>query len=121
MCRGKQQQSTRDFYTVSETASLLGISLKKVRRWIDEGKIGGAEKVDWIWRIPRSEMAQLVEKEAPGMVDPGKGTPYDYQVTRWDTKAELVSAARQLESYNIPYVRKHRGRRWAIFRSFERT
>ena len=111
----------RDFYTVSEAASLLGISLEKVRRWIDEGKIGGAKKVGWRWRIPRLEMAQIAEKKALGMVAPGEGTPYDYQVTRWDTKAELVSAARQLGRYNIPYMWKHRGRRWAIFRSFERT
>jgi len=115
----REETEVQGFYTVTEAASLLGTSLRKVRRWIAEGKVPGAEKIGSGWRIPRAGISQVRAESVSVMGDTEEEIPFDHQVTHWDTREELVSAARQLERYKIPYVWKHRGRTWAIFRRYE--
>jgi len=109
----------QEFYSMSETASRLGVSRKVVRRWIDEGCIEGAERAGHSrWRIPRAEIEQVEGREGERPEDAQERRSFDYQVTGWGTKEELRFAADQLKRYSIPYVWKHREGMWALFRSF---
>lgn len=42
----------RQYCTPNELASKLLVSTQTIRRWIDEGRIEGAEQIGKQWRIP---------------------------------------------------------------------
>jgi excisionase family DNA binding protein len=49
---GYEKAKRRGYYTASEYASLVGISLETVYRHANSGKIKGARLVSGRWRIP---------------------------------------------------------------------
>lgn len=116
---GSSTMKTEDVYSASEAASLLGVSRRTVRHWIDQGRIhrkyGGRA-----WRIPQSEVDRVRTECIGELSDTGAQISFDHQVTQWGTKKELKAATHQLERHGIPYVWRYRNGKWAIFRSFAR-
>ena len=110
---------TEDVYSASEAASLLGVSHKTVRQWIDEGKIHGNFE-ERTWRIPQSEIERVRAERGGRRADTEDSVSGDYQVTQWGTKKELKVAIHQLERHGIPYVWRYWDGKWAIFRRFAR-
>jgi excisionase family DNA binding protein len=47
------------FCTVSELASLLGVTDQAIYKWLKDGTITG-RKIGSVWRIPISEVVRLV-------------------------------------------------------------
>lgn len=48
-------------YTIEETAEILKMSVRNVRRWIDEGKIK-AFKLGHQWRIHEEDLQALIDQ-----------------------------------------------------------
>lgn len=46
-------------YTAIETAQLLGVAERTVRRWLESGKLAGEKKADGSYAIPESEIERL--------------------------------------------------------------
>lgn len=119
MAQGGNAES-QELYSLTEVACLLRISRQKIRQWLAEGRIQGVKKVGRIWRISAFAVNQIRLEGEARETDTKEQASFDYQVTHWDTKEELISAAQQLEKHRIPYVWKHRKGKWAIFRRLEK-
>jgi excisionase family DNA binding protein len=50
-------------FTVDETAAALRVDERTIRRYITDGKLN-AFKVAGQWRIPRSDLASLIDRSA---------------------------------------------------------
>lgn len=49
-------------YSVGAVAKMFGVDTHTVRRWINDGKLN-ATKIEGRWRIQRSEVIRLANKE----------------------------------------------------------
>ena len=52
------------FYTIRQTANIIGIKVRTVREWLNMGKLEGTkDKVSGRWRIPEESVLKYVEKK----------------------------------------------------------
>lgn len=57
-------------YTIRQTSSMLGMSVRTIREWIRKGKMKAAKYPGSnIWRIPESEISRI-----GGVVDENKSS-----------------------------------------------
>jgi excisionase family DNA binding protein len=47
------------FYTVEETAELLGVTVYTIRRWLKDGKLSG-KRVGKFWRISKESVKSVL-------------------------------------------------------------
>ena len=63
------------YYTVKETAKLLGVSTNTIYTYLDEGKIKSRRVGRGRFRIPKSELSQFIDIAVPVDVKPVSSSP----------------------------------------------
>ena len=53
----------RQFYTMKETAEILGLVPTQIHYRMKTGKIKGAQKVGWFWIFEKEEIDRLLEEQ----------------------------------------------------------
>ncbi|MEB3831530.1 helix-turn-helix domain-containing protein [Phormidium sp. CCY1219] len=83
------------FVGTTEAATLLQVCARRVRRWLEEGRIQGARKIARAWVIPLYKGQPRVKKGTRG------------PKPRWATQPHCANYNIHINRHNIAYNKKH--------------